>query len=118
MRKGELLCVQEKDRVVVADAFRSSEHLMMMPCQLTLSHISPPPPHTHTGKPLSKCGKCLRYLKYINARPQRLYCQTCEELYNVPQGGVSHLSALHCTAPYYPGVYWCLCSLSIPRATL
>lgn len=21
-----------------------------------------------TGKPLSKCGKCLRYIKYINAR--------------------------------------------------
>ena len=27
------------------------------------------------GKPLSKCGKCKRYMKYISARPQRMYCQ-------------------------------------------
>ncbi len=37
------------------------------------------------GKPLSKCGKCRRYMKYISARPQRLYCSTCEEVLPLPQ---------------------------------
>lgn len=37
------------------------------------------------GKPLSKCGKCKRYMKYIAQRPSRLYCPSCEEVYSVPQ---------------------------------
>ena len=41
----------------------------------------------HAGKPLSKCGKCKRYMKYISQRPSRLYCPTCEEVYPVPQVG-------------------------------
>lgn len=36
---------------------------------------------------MSKCGKCNRYMKFIASRPSRLYCQTCEELLDVPQGG-------------------------------
>jgi len=38
-----------------------------------------------SGKPLSKCGKCKRYMKYIAQRPSRLYCPSCEEVYGVPQ---------------------------------
>lgn len=48
-------------------------------------------PLASSGKPLSKCGKCLRYMKYISARPQRLYCNTCEEVLAVPQGGAIKL---------------------------
>ncbi|GFR42563.1 hypothetical protein Agub_g3474, partial [Astrephomene gubernaculifera] len=44
-------------------------------------------PLAASGKPLSKCGKCRRYLKHISARPQRLYCNTCEEVLALPQGG-------------------------------
>lgn len=33
------------------------------------------------GKPFSKCGKCNRYMKYIDMRPMRLYCPTCEVIY-------------------------------------
>ncbi|EFJ52569.1 hypothetical protein VOLCADRAFT_79203 [Volvox carteri f. nagariensis] len=33
----------------------------------------------------TKCGKCRRYMKYISARPQRLYCNTCEEVLALPQ---------------------------------
>ncbi|THD19775.1 DNA topoisomerase [Fasciola hepatica] len=40
-----------------------------------------------TGKPLSRCGKCHRYLKLIDSRPQRLHCPTCSETYTVPQNG-------------------------------
>lgn len=37
------------------------------------------------GKPLSKCGKCARYMKLISVRPSRMYCTTCEEVLNLPQ---------------------------------
>jgi DNA topoisomerase-3 len=40
-----------------------------------------------SGRPLSRCGKCQRYLKYIAARPQRMYCGHCNETYSLPQGG-------------------------------
>ncbi|KAI8468313.1 MAG: DNA topoisomerase [Monoraphidium minutum] len=44
-------------------------------------------PLSSSGRPISKCGKCRRYLKFIGARPQRLYCPTCEDVYALPQGG-------------------------------
>ena len=34
-----------------------------------------------------RCGKCQRYLKYIAARPQRMYCAHCNQTYSLPQGG-------------------------------
>lgn len=37
------------------------------------------------GKPLSKCGKCSRYMKLISVRPSRMYCPTCEEVLALPQ---------------------------------
>ncbi|XP_014521718.1 DNA topoisomerase 3-beta isoform X1 [Vigna radiata var. radiata] len=42
---------------------------------------------TDSGRILSKCGKCLRYMKYISSQPPRLYCGTCEEVYYLPQKG-------------------------------
>jgi len=40
-----------------------------------------------SGKPLSRCGKCRRYLKLITAKPQRLYCPNCDETYSLPANG-------------------------------
>ncbi|CAG2163578.1 unnamed protein product [Oppiella nova] len=40
-----------------------------------------------SGKPISRCGKCRRYLKLIVAKPQRVYCATCNETYSIPQNG-------------------------------
>lgn len=37
-----------------------------------------------TGKPFSKCGKCRRYMKLVQTKPQRLFCPTCQETYSVP----------------------------------
>lgn len=42
---------------------------------------------TDSGRILSKCGKCLRYMKFISTQPSRLYCGTCEEVYYLPQKG-------------------------------
>ncbi len=46
-------------------------------------------PLASSGKVLSRCGKCRRYMKLIASRPSRLYCPTCEEVYNMPQVGIS-----------------------------
>ena len=43
------------------------------------------------GKPLSKCGKCARYMKLVASRPTRLYCPACEEVLALPQGGTIKL---------------------------
>ncbi|CAI0397667.1 unnamed protein product, partial [Linum tenue] len=48
-------------------------------------------PLADSGRALSKCGKCLRYMKYIASQPSRLYCGTCEEVYYVPQKGTIKL---------------------------
>ena len=40
-----------------------------------------------SGKLLSKCGLCRRYMKYISSRPQRLYCMNCDQTYSLPQVG-------------------------------
>ncbi|XP_068665941.1 DNA topoisomerase 3-beta [Aristolochia californica] len=44
-----------------------------------------------SGRLLSKCGKCVRYMKYISAKPSRLYCSSCEEVYYLPQNGAVKL---------------------------
>ncbi|CAG8732157.1 11364_t:CDS:10, partial [Acaulospora morrowiae] len=44
-----------------------------------------------TGKILSRCGKCKRYMKYISMRPQRLHCPHCDETYSLPQTGTIKL---------------------------
>ncbi|OZJ02901.1 hypothetical protein BZG36_04922 [Bifiguratus adelaidae] len=44
-------------------------------------------PLAATGKIMSKCGKCKRYMKYIGLKPQRLHCKTCDETYSLPQNG-------------------------------
>ncbi|XP_042064078.1 DNA topoisomerase 3-beta isoform X2 [Salvia splendens] len=48
-------------------------------------------PLSDTGRVLSKCGKCLRYMKLIASQPSRLYCGTCEEIYYTPQKGTIKL---------------------------
>ena len=42
---------------------------------------------SETGKSLSKCGRCTRYMKLISQKPMRLHCKNCEATYKLPQGG-------------------------------
>ncbi|KAJ8675437.1 hypothetical protein QAD02_011223 [Eretmocerus hayati] len=44
-------------------------------------------PLAASGKSHSRCGKCRRYMKYIQSKPSRLHCSHCNETYNVPQNG-------------------------------
>ncbi|OVA12979.1 DNA topoisomerase [Macleaya cordata] len=48
-------------------------------------------PLADSGRLLSKCGKCVRYMKYISIQPSRLYCGTCEDVYYLPQKGTIKL---------------------------
>ncbi|GFP80697.1 DNA topoisomerase 3-beta [Phtheirospermum japonicum] len=45
-------------------------------------------PLSESGRVLSKCGKCLRYMKHITYQPSRLYCGTCEEIYYTPPNAI------------------------------
>lgn len=44
-------------------------------------------PLSASGKAHSRCGKCRRYMKYIQEKPARLHCPHCDETYNLPQNG-------------------------------
>lgn len=69
-------------------------------------------PLAESGRMLSKCGKCIRYMKYISIRPARLYCATCEEVYALPQSGTIKLyKELTCPLDNFELV---LCSLPGP----
>ncbi|XP_050303621.1 DNA topoisomerase 3-beta-1 [Anthonomus grandis grandis] len=48
-------------------------------------------PLSASGKAHSRCGKCRRYMKYIQAKPARLHCPQCDETYNLPQNGTIKL---------------------------
>jgi DNA topoisomerase-3 len=49
-------------------------------------------PLSQTGKPMSRCAKCRRFMKYIQQQPARLYCSTCDETYALPNNGKIMLS--------------------------
>ncbi|XP_055684588.1 DNA topoisomerase 3-beta isoform X2 [Lutzomyia longipalpis] len=40
-----------------------------------------------SGKSFSRCGKCRRYMKYIQMKPARLHCSNCDDTYALPNGG-------------------------------
>lgn len=40
-----------------------------------------------SGKNYSRCGKCRRYMKYIQTKPARLHCSQCDETYSLPSNG-------------------------------
>uniref|UniRef100_A0A914CBZ5 DNA topoisomerase n=1 Tax=Acrobeloides nanus TaxID=290746 RepID=A0A914CBZ5_9BILA len=52
-------------------------------------------PLADTGKPFSRCGKCRRFMKLVSARPQRLFCATCQETYSLPSGGKDITFRIH-----------------------
>jgi len=40
-----------------------------------------------TGNRMARCGKCCRYMIYLEQRPRRLHCKTCDETYPLPMIG-------------------------------
>lgn len=39
---------------------------------------------SESGRAYSRCGKCRRFMKYIQTKPARLHCLQCDETYNLP----------------------------------
>lgn len=44
-----------------------------------------------TGKPISRCGKCKKFMNLIDKKPVRLYCRHCDDAYQLPSGGTVRL---------------------------
>jgi DNA topoisomerase-3 len=44
-----------------------------------------------SGKAHTRCGKCRRYMKYIQQKPARLHCSHCDETYSLPVGGIARV---------------------------
>lgn len=65
-------------------------------------------PLADSGRLLSKCGKCGRYMKYISTQPMRLYCITCEDVYYLPQNGSIKVITLSCSIGNLPLLYFIL----------
>lgn len=60
-----------------------------------------------SGKPLSRCGKCRRYMKFVETKPCRLHCTKCEDTYNLPQCGVIRLyKELKCPLDDFELLQW------------
>ncbi|XP_034671914.1 DNA topoisomerase 3-beta [Drosophila subobscura] len=53
-------------------------------------------PLAESGKAHSRCGKCRRYMKYIQTKPARLYCSHCDETYALPNGNVKVYREFKC----------------------
>ncbi|KAL3266012.1 hypothetical protein HHI36_010201 [Cryptolaemus montrouzieri] len=64
-------------------------------------------PLSASGKAHSRCGKCRRYMKYIQAKPQRLHCPQCDETYSLPQNGTVKLfKELKCPLDEFELLSW------------
>jgi hypothetical protein len=59
--------------------------------------------------PMSRCGKCKRYMTFMPMRPQRLFCPTCNETHSLPQNGTVKLyKELRCPIDDYELVLFSL----------
>lgn len=64
-------------------------------------------PLSETGKAMSRCGKCRRYMKYIQAKPNRLHCSQCNETYNLPlNGNIRIFKELRCPVDDFELLTW------------
>ncbi|XP_048467523.1 DNA topoisomerase 3-beta-1 isoform X3 [Rhincodon typus] len=64
-------------------------------------------PIAETGKPLSRCGRCHRFMKYIQAKPSRMHCSHCDDTYSLPQNGTIKLyKELRCPLDEFELVLW------------
>ncbi|XP_047134051.1 DNA topoisomerase 3-beta-1 isoform X1 [Hydra vulgaris] len=62
---------------------------------------------SESGKPISRCGKCRRYMKYITTKPYRLHCSNCNETYALPQDGyVKIYNELKCPLDDFELLLW------------
>ncbi|CAI5998652.1 unnamed protein product [Closterium sp. NIES-64] len=70
------------------------------------AHFSP---LAASGKPMGRCGKCGRFMRFVSLKPTRLFCPTCEDIFNLPQNGAIKLyKELTCPLDNYELVLYSL----------
>ena len=74
-------------------------------CLNTCSHIKRDSFSGLSFKP--RCGKCRRYMKFVQAKPSRLYCSICDDTYNLPQNGnIKLYKEIKCPLDDFELVLW------------
>ncbi|KAM7300250.1 DNA topoisomerase 3-beta-1 [Ixodes scapularis] len=64
-------------------------------------------PLSESGRPLSRCGKCRRYLKLVASKPSRLHCVQCNDTHSIPQNGsVRTFRELKCPLDDFELLQW------------
>lgn len=62
------------------------------------------------GKPFSRCGRCLRFMKLVDSKPQRLHCSVCNESYNIPASKTGQIKQYNgdkrCPIDQFEILYW------------
>ena len=54
-----------------------------------------------------RCGKCRRFMKFIQAKPSRLHCSNCDDTFTLPQNGnIKLYKELKCPLDDYELVLW------------
>ena len=54
-----------------------------------------------------RCGKCHRFMKYVQAKPSRLHCASCDETYSLPQNGnIKLYKEIKCPLDDFELVLW------------
>lgn len=62
---------------------------------------------TGASKPLSKCGRCRRYMRLIHKTPMWLFCEMCNETFSLPpNGSVRLFQEQVCPLDNYELVVW------------
>ncbi|KAK7099050.1 hypothetical protein V1264_003246 [Littorina saxatilis] len=59
------------------------------------------------GRPISRCGKCRRFMKLVEAKPARLHCSICDSTYSLPQNGnIKLYKELKCPLDEFELLLW------------
>lgn len=54
-----------------------------------------------------RCGKCKRYMKLIETKPERLVCAICNDTYNLPaNGNIKTYKEVQCPLDYFDLLYY------------
>ena len=63
---------------------------------------------THRGDAVfCRCGKCRHYMKFVQAKPSRLHCASCDDTYTLPQNGnIKLYKELRCPLDHFELVLW------------
>eukprot|EP00929_Paragymnodinium_shiwhaense_P013359 TRINITY_DN121220_c0_g1_i1.p1 TRINITY_DN121220_c0_g1~~TRINITY_DN121220_c0_g1_i1.p1 ORF type:complete len:858 (+),score=186.81 TRINITY_DN121220_c0_g1_i1:105-2678(+) len=63
-------------------------------------------PLESSGRALSRCGNCKKYLYVVDKRPVRMFCKHCDRIFKMPQNGqIKEYKTLQCPLDDFELVY-------------